>query len=133
MAAAAADTPPTALRRARRTASADRGQPHRHGGDGRAHGVDAHQRDRAGQGTVADREVCHLLARALSAPPGRRGPGVIARHEALCPPGGDRAAAGRCMSASPAEGPPGLLPTDERPLGHTEGEHRHRAPARPRD
>jgi uncharacterized protein (UPF0332 family) len=81
---------------------------------------------RAGHGAVADREACHILARALSAPPSLRGPGVIARHEAMCQPGGDRAAAGRVVPASPSECHEGLLPTDERPAGDAAGDHRHR-------
>jgi hypothetical protein len=33
---------------------------------------------------VAGREAFHILARARSTPPGLRGQGILARHEAVC-------------------------------------------------
>lgn len=86
-----------------------------------------------GRGAVADREAFHLLAWALSAPPGLWGPGVIARHEAVCQPGGARAAAGRVVLATPSECLGGLLPTHASPPGDAEGDHRHRAYTCPLD
>jgi hypothetical protein len=118
--------------RARRAASAHGGGPDRPGGHGRAHGVDAQPRERAGPGAVADRAACQRLARALSTPAGLRGPGVIAWHAAGCHAGGDRAAAGRLVPAAPAACPGGLLPAEASPVGHAEGDRGHRASARPR-
>jgi hypothetical protein len=99
---------------------------------GRAHGGNAPQRERAEPGAVAARAACDRGARALAAPPRRREPGVLARHHAVRPSGGDRATAGRVVPATPAACAGGLLPPDARPAGAADGAHRHRADARPR-
>jgi hypothetical protein len=69
---------------------------------------------------MAEREALHVLARALSPPPGLGRPGVLAEHEALCEPSGDGAAAGRVLPASESARAGGLLPPDEGPVRDAE-------------
>src|SRR5919106_5141000 len=80
---------------------------------------------------MADRDALHVLARALSAPPGLGRQGVIAEHEALCEPRGDGAAAGRVLPAAESERAGGLLPPNEGPVGDAAGDHGHGTYTRP--
>ena len=57
---------------------------------------------------------------------------MSARHEPGCQPGGDRTAAGRVVPASQAACPGGVLPTDERAVGHAQRDDGQRADTRPR-
>src|SRR2546426_8281977 len=82
---------------------------------------------------MADREALHVLARALSPPPGLGREGVIAEHAALCSRSSDGAAAGGVLPASASERAGGLLPPDEGTVGDAEGDHRHCPDARPPD